>query len=267
MKLTILGSGGAMTTPRPFCQCESCKKARLDSRFKRNSSSLLINDINTLIDCGEDIADSLNKNNVNTVDNLLITHWHPDHTFGLRTILEANYNFRTNKADKQINLYIPKKVYETLKIRFPAIEYLINVIQVAKLFLIKDGDELEFNKIKIRVVGYSGKESDTYAFLIQEGSKKALYSPCDTIGFDNYNNFHDLDLLINECGIFSKINSEISFDKLIERIKEIRPKQTILTHIENVELKIWGEKHFNEMEYKHKDLNIKFAHDGMELKI
>ena len=88
MKLTILGSGGAMPTPRPYCQCAICKKARkFGEPFKRNSSSIFINEINTVIDCGEDIADSLNRRNVKKVDNLFITHSHPDHTFGLRHLL------------------------------------------------------------------------------------------------------------------------------------------------------------------------------------
>ena len=83
MELIILGSGGAIPTPRPFCQCIICKKARkLGEPYKRNSSSLFIQDINTVIDCGEDISDSLNRRDVKKIDNLFITHWHPDHTFG-----------------------------------------------------------------------------------------------------------------------------------------------------------------------------------------
>lgn len=267
MELIILGSGGTMPTPRPFCQCEVCKKARKNEKYKRNSSSLFIHDINTVIDCGEDIADSLNKNDVLEVDNLFITHWHPDHTFGLRPIIEANYNFRTGKADKQINIYIPKRVYEILKQRFPVIDYLINTQKTGKLFLIEDGDEISFGKLKIKVVGYRGGESDTYAYLIVEKEKKVLYAPCDTISFDNYKNFNDLDILINECGIFSEATSEIKFNELMRRLREIKPKKIVLTHIENIELKIFGEKYLDKTKKQYPDINFNYAYDGMKIKI
>lgn len=268
MKLTILGSGGAMPIPRPFCQCKICKKARkIGEPFKRNGSSLFIDDINTVIDCGEEIGDSLNRRNIKKVENLFITHWHPDHTFGLRSLLEANFNFRTNKSDRSINLYIPKKVFETLAKRFPVIDYYVNVQKTGTLHLIEDGDKIQIRSISISPIGFKGKESDTYAYLIESKGKKALYAPCDTISFANYKNFVNLDVLINECGIFSDISSEISFDALIQRLREIKPKRTFLTHIEEIEVNHWGEKHFQKMKNKYSDIPFDFAYDGMKINV
>ncbi|MDQ1316474.1 MAG: Lactamase protein [Candidatus Poribacteria bacterium] len=268
MTITILGSGGAMPTPRPFCQCKTCVKARkVGEPYKRNSCSLFVNDINTVIDCGEDIADSINRRDIKQVDSLFITHWHPDHTFGFRPILEANFDFRKNKPKRAIDVYIPKKVFETLKQSFPAIDYLLNTQKTGKLHLIEDEEIVKMGNILISVVGYKGINSDTYAYLIQQGEKKILYAPCDTISFNNYKNFHDLDLLINECGLFSNVSSEISFDDLMKRIKEINPKQTILTHVEEVEINIWGEEYLQKMKDKYSDIKFDFASDGMEIKI
>lgn len=268
LTLTILGSGGATPTPRPFCQCKICEKARkIGEPHKRNSCSLFINEINTVIDCGEDIADSLNRRDVRLVENLFITHWHPDHTFGLRSILEANFDFRVNKPKRAINVYIPKKIFETLKQKFPTIDYLLNTQKTGSLHLIEDGEVVGLRNILISVVGYKGKNSDTYAYLIQQGNKKVLYAPCDTISFDNYKNFHNLDLLINECGLFSNISTEISFDDLMKKIKEINPQKTILTHIEEVEINIWGEEYLQKMKEKYSDIKFDFASDGMKIEI
>lgn len=268
MKLLFLGTGGAMPTPRPFCQCETCKKARtIGAPYKRNSSSLFIKDINTVIDCGEDIASSLNRENIKEVDNLFITHWHPDHTFGLRAIIEANFNFRTNKPNHVINLYIPKKVYKQLQKMFPAIDYYINVQKTAKLHLIEDNQKLKFKNITIIPIGFTGKNSETYGYLFEEKNKKTLYSPCDTIGFNNYKNQKDLDLLITECGLFSKVSTEISFEQEIKRIREIKPKGVIFTHIEEIETKIWKEKHFLDQKKKYKDINFDYAKDGQIIDI
>ena len=268
MKLTILGSWGAMPIPRPYCQCTICKKARkFGEPFRRNSSSIFINKINTVIDCGEDIWDSLNRRNIQQVDNLFITHWHPDHTFGLRLILESNYNFRTNKADSAINIYIPKKVFDDIKQKFPVIEYYINVQKTCILHLIEDDDKIKIDDISITAVGYKGKWSDIYAYLLENKGKSVLYASCDTIGFDNYKNFKNLDLLINECWLFSDISSEISFDALMQRLREIVPKKTLITHIEEIEVNIWWAKHFQNTKKQYSDVNFDFVYDGMEINV
>ncbi len=268
MTITILGSGGATPTPRPFCQCDICKKARkFGEPFKRNSSSVFIKDINTIIDCGEDIGDSLNRRNIKDVDNLFITHWHPDHTFGLRHLLESYYNFRTNKAKKAINIYIPKRVFKTLKQKFPVIEYYINNQKTAVLRLINDGDKIKFGRIQVTVVGYKRINSDNYAYLIEKNNKRALYAPCDTIDFYDYKKFTGLDLLINECGLFSNSQTEINFADLMHRLKEMRPKKTLLTHIEETEINIWGEEYLQKMKNKYPDINFDFSYDGMQIEI
>ncbi len=257
-----------MPTPRPFCQCAICRKARkLGEPYRRNSSSLFIQDANTVIDCGEDIGDSLNRRNIRRVDNLFVTHWHPDHTFGLRPLLEANYDFRRCEADRTINVYIPRRVFEILKQRFPVIDYFLDVQKTGKLCLVEDGDKIRIADVAIGVVGYKEKESDVYAYLIENDGRRVLYSPCDTIGFDRYREFKDLDLLINECGLFSDIPHEISFDSLMQRLREIKPKKALLTHIEEVELNMWGEEHLQEMKKQYSDVDFDFAYDGMRIDI
>jgi len=269
MKFKILGSGGAMPIPRPFCQCKLCNLARKDKKYKRNSCSAFIEDINTLIDCPEDIGDSLNRENIKQVDNLLITHWHPDHTFGLRVVLEAIYNFLDRKAEHLINIYIGKKVYKTLEKNFPAIKYYVNILNVAKINFIEDGDKIKFKDIFVNIVGYNGKNSDWYAFLFETKDKTLLYTPCDTLHFKRYFNFKNVNVLVHECGIFSydKVKTELSFPDLIKRLKEIRPKKTFLVHIEEIELQRWGLDYLNKLKEKYKNVNFEFACDGMTIQL
>lgn len=266
MKTIILGSGGAIPTPRPLCQCNLCVKARKEgSPYKRNSSSFYIEDIKTLIDCPEDISDSLNSNDIKEVKNLFITHWHPDHTFGLRLLLESGFDFNEDKVVNQINIYIPKSVWKTLKEKYPTIHYMIDVKKFGKIIFIEEGDILEFNNITIKPIGYKGVASDNYAYLIEENNKKLLYSSCDTIDFKQYSKFKDVDIWVTECGMFTDYESEISFDCLIDRIKKIKPKKTILIHIEEEELKVATWSILEKLENKNKDLNLKFSIDGMKI--
>jgi phosphoribosyl 1,2-cyclic phosphate phosphodiesterase len=268
MRLTIVGSGGATPTPRPFCQCSTCERARREGEpYRRNSSSLFLDEAFTLIDCPEDIADSLNRRRIMRVDNLFITHWHPDHTFGLRPLLEANFNFLENKADRQIRVYMPKRVLRDLKDHYPSISHFADHLKVANIHDIKDGESVQFGEVKITAIGYSGKDSKTFAYLLEEDNKKALYAPCDTIGFEQ--KIFDLDTLINECGVFSydKIRDEISFAALMERLRLLKPRRTILTHIEEIEVNAWGWEHLDKMRKQYSDINFDFAYDGMKIEV
>jgi phosphoribosyl 1,2-cyclic phosphate phosphodiesterase len=268
MELTILGSGGATPTPRPFCRCAICERARKEGEpYRRNSSSLFVNDISAVIDCGEDIGDSLNRRNINGVDSLFITHWHPDHTFGLRPLLEAYFNFETDKPDRRVAVYIPTKVFEELKRNYPSILYFSDNLKVAMTQRINHAQSVQLENIKITAVGYKGENSNVFAYLLEENDKRVLYAPCDTINFEQ--KIYDLDLLINECGLFSyeKIRGEISFPALMERISVLRPKRTVLTHIEEIEINTWGWQYLDKMKNEYKDINFEFAFDGMNIEI
>lgn len=263
MKLTILGSGGCTPTPRPFCQCCTCKKARKEGEpYKRNSSSLYVNDIFTLIDCPEDIGDSLNRRNIKRVDNLFITHWHPDHTFGLRPLLEACFSFRKGKS-RQITVYLPKKVFKDLKKVYPTISYLAETLKVAEIKHLEHNQSVRMGGVKITAIGYKGKKSNTFAYLFEKNKKRVLYAPCDTLNFKQ--KIYDLDLLINECGLFSykKIKTEISFPALMERIAFFKAKRTILTHIEEMEICAWGWRYLEKMKRRYSGINFDFGYDGM----
>lgn len=268
MNLTIIGSGGAIPTPRPFCQCSLCERARIEGEpYKRNGSSMYADDIFTLFDCPEDIGDSLNRRRIKRVDNLFITHWHPDHTFGLRPLLEANFNFLENRADKEVSVYMPRRVLTELKKHYPAISYYNDYLKVASINHIEHEESVRIGEIQVTAIGYSGQDSATFAYLLEERGKKVLYASCDTISFEQ--KIYDLDLLINECGIFSydKIKHEISFPNLMKRIRLLKPKKTVLTHIEEVELNSWGWSYLDKMKKQYADVNFEFAYDGMQIQI
>ena len=51
----------------------------------------------------------------------------------------------------------------------------------------------------------------------------------------------------------------------MQRIREIKPKKAILTHIEEVEVNAWGEKYLEEMKKKYSDVSFDYAYDGLEI--
>lgn len=267
MKLKILGSGGAMPTPRPFCTCPLCEKARIEGEpYKRNSSSLYIEDAKAVIDCPEDIADSLNRRGIMQVDNLFITHWHPDHTFGLRPILEANFDFINNKTNKAINLYIPDKVYDQVNKVYPNFYYFEHIAKMCVVHKLSHNEEVNLNGCSIKAIGFEGEDSSTYGYLMEKEGRRVLYAPCDTITFDY--RVHNLDLLINECGVLSpEVDTERSFDSLMHVIKSKQIPKTILTHIEEIELQRFGLSYYESLKDKYSEIDFDYAFDGMDIEL
>jgi len=267
MRLKILGSGGAMPTPRPFCQCNICNKARAHGEpYKRNSSSLYIEDARAVIDCPEDIADSLNRSRVFEVDNLFITHWHPDHTFGLRPILEANFDFIHNKATKTIHLYMPEQVYEQVSKVYPNLYYFEHIAKLCEVHKLSHNQTVNINGCEITPIGFEGDSSNTFGYLMEKDHKRVLYAPCDTLSY-NYN-INNLDLLINECGVLSsEVQSERSFDSLMQVLANRNIGKTILTHIEEVELQRFGWSYYESLKERYGDIGFDYAYDGMEIEV
>lgn len=81
MRVTILGSGGGLGIPNPFCHCANCQAARAaGGRSLRNAPAVLIND-DLLIDCGPDVINSVRQSGLllTCLRTLVITHRHSDH--------------------------------------------------------------------------------------------------------------------------------------------------------------------------------------------
>lgn len=262
MQFIILGSGGAIPVPRPFCQCSVCKKARKGTGI-RNHSSAFLTDADFLFDAGEDIKESLNRENVKDVKAVFLTHWHPDHSFGLREVFEAYYDFRHKKPKKVFTLYISRMVLEQLRQHFPAIDYWIGK-KLAKVRFLEHGQSVKAKGAKVTAIGFNGKDSDTFGFLVETRKKILFYAPCDTIQLKEKFIPKNIDILVQELGLFSYklIKTEISFPDMIKRIQRTKPKKTILTHIEEIELRNYG-KQIKEIEKKYK--HLKLAFDGMKI--
>ena len=93
--LVFLGTGGATCTPRVGCLCDICTEARRKKgRYARNGPGVFFTGIDLLLDTPEDVAHSLEREDIHHVSHLLYRHWHPDHTMGRRVLEQLNLNLR-----------------------------------------------------------------------------------------------------------------------------------------------------------------------------
>ena len=107
LKITILGSGDSVGTPKWDCHCETCETARKGGiPFSRTRFGILIELLDTnkriLIDTGPDLRSQLINYNIDQIDAVFFTHGHYDHQSGFadfyRTRIPAVEIFGTEET-------------------------------------------------------------------------------------------------------------------------------------------------------------------------
>ena len=113
MKFTFLGTGTSQGVPVIACKCVVCSSR--DLKDKRLRTSLLVESDKTkfVIDSGPDFRQQMLREKVESLQAILFTHAHKDHTAGLDDI--RAYNFVTQHA---MDVYASEYVQESLKREF-----------------------------------------------------------------------------------------------------------------------------------------------------
>ena len=113
MKVTLLGTGTSQGVPVIGCTCEVCRSVDYRDNRLRVSVHLQVNGKSFIIDSGPDFRQQVLRERIRTLDALIFTHEHKDHTAGLDDI--RAYNFSQHK---DMPLYGEERVLEQLKREF-----------------------------------------------------------------------------------------------------------------------------------------------------
>lgn len=257
MKLKVLGSGGYLRIPRACCNCRLCKEARnKGAPHQRLGQSLFIKDQDILFDTPEDINTELNVHNIPDVKHLFYSHWHPDHTAGIR-ILET---LRADKNKKPINIYLTESLLEDFKTKVSSV-FFFEKQNYCKINIINK--EIKIGSISIELIELNNKF--VYAFLIKEKNKKVLFCPCHSMYIPVVDKLQDVDYLIINLGTFDSKKLGITRFKEdnLTLIKKLNAKNTVFTHIEECFDKNYDD--YCKLEKSYKEYKIRFAYDGMEI--
>ncbi|MCL2833362.1 MAG: MBL fold metallo-hydrolase [Treponema sp.] len=282
MKFTFTGSGGCVCTPKPLCQCRVCVQARTKGRpYARCGCSLYLEDCALLVDTPEDIAIALNSADIKAVDNILYSHWDPDHTMGMRVMeqlrLEWLEYYSGVKPASPIIVYAASEVMKDLNgIRSkygPMLDYYEHMGLIRRQ---PAADSIVINDVKIIFLPVP-KNKAVSVFVFESEGKKLVYAPCDCMPFPDNDLLRGADcLVIGNTFIGDTLkNGEVlaadhplrdelySLDQVLELSNRLGIKQTIITHIEET----WGKSYDDYIELEKKMGNVRFAFDGMEINV
>jgi phosphoribosyl 1,2-cyclic phosphate phosphodiesterase len=252
MKVEILGSGGAVTIPRPGCECRVCIEARDKGvPYARTGPSVFVHGPDVLIDTPEESKIQLNHSQVTRIAAGFYSHWHPDHTAGRRVWESRNFDFRSwPRRFVTTPLYIPERVWEDFEanygladqFRFMEKQGTVKVVQVA-------GNE-PFDVGGTRVTALPLDAENAHAFLFEAAGKRVLVAMDETHGWTPPA-LGPLDLAVLPVGVFEL--HPFSGERLIpeefckppvkktryahalEMVRALAPRRAVLSHVEEMD--------------------------------
>jgi len=249
MKIEILGSGGAITTPRPLCFCPLCQKAReLGPPHQRTGPSLFVHGPDLLVDTPEESAFQLARSGIRQVTAGIYSHWHPDHVMGLR-VWQMNRDFRSwPRTARPTPVYFPGSVRSDMASHLGTQEHLafLETQEMIRIVDLEEGDSLELGKWTVHPFPLA--EDYVYAFLIEEEEgPRVLLAPDELVGWEPPGWLGPLDLAVLPMGVveydpFSGrrqipaehpvLRTEATFRETLDIVRGLDARLTVLTHIE-----------------------------------
>lgn len=282
MRVEFLGSGGAATTPRPLCTCRVCTEARERGiPYARSGPAVFVHGPDVLIDTPEEIKDQLNRSQIRQIAACLYSHWHPDHTAGRRVFEELNIDWRAwPRAPRgTTDVYLPQQVaadFRTWLALSDHFEYMQNIEGTVLVHELEDGQELALNGTIIRPLRLA--EDYVYAFVFDDGRKRALIAPDELNGWTPPSEVRSVDLAILPMGILEfdplsgervideehhVLQLEATFDETLEIVEQLGATRVILTHIEEMNQLGYDELLQLESNLQADGLDISFAYDTL----
>jgi phosphoribosyl 1,2-cyclic phosphate phosphodiesterase len=249
MDIEVLGSGGAIAVPRAFCSCRVCTEARAHPHppFTRNGPSLYIHDLKLLIDTPEESRIQLNRAGITAVETVLYTHWHPDHTAGIR-VFEGNYTVDSlldpRIPPRRTRVVLPHRVARSFE-RHHGLSEKVGYLERNNLVEISHVDEdlpMELGGWNVTPVALEEEIAVAYLF---EGERRVFICMDEALGYKP-DNLGRLDLAILPCGLFLAhpltgeqliaadhpvVPREISFEQTLNLARTIGPARVVFLHL------------------------------------
>jgi phosphoribosyl 1,2-cyclic phosphate phosphodiesterase len=251
--------------------CRVCKEARTKGiPYYRTGPSLYLPEHKILFDTPEEIREQVNREKIDHIKHVFLSHWHPDHTMGIRIFEQMNYNFKFRPSYKS-KLYISKETENNLKNQLlPSYIPLYKRRKIIEVEYLTERNGIEIDNLEI--TPYKLPDNDTFLYTFKQNNKKVIYAPCDIRNFPIQDELMNPDLLILHLGFFKHsvpngwiYESEDSFEENLITIDKLKAKKTVFMHIEEAWERSYDD--YKRMEDELREFNVEFAYDGMRIKI
>jgi len=271
-----------MVIPKPLCRCRVCQEARKKGvPYARAGPSAFLHDINLLIDTPAEIVNLLNRSTIRRVDYLTFTHLDPDHVEGFRVVEQISLDFRSWRAypEKQVCLLLPEQLSAGMRdIRSqygPVVDF---YRESGFVCLTLFHDKLKVADVDITAIPVDRGSKLAFVYVFEKSGRKVVYAPCDIKPFPEHRTeVQQPDLLVIQPGIFEEglrhgfryPDEHISrttlytFEQTLHLATRLEARKVLFVHLEEY----WNRSYddYRALESKHQ--RVRFAYDGMQLRV
>ncbi len=254
MTITFLGTGTSGGVPVLTCGCQVCKS--IDYRDKRLRVSIWIQTEGKsfVIDTGPDFRQQALRENITTIDAIIYTHEHKDHTAGLDDIRPYNYL----QGIKHQSVYGHQRVLAQLKQEF---HYAFEEIKYPGIPLIQcheiDNEPFSVENVQFTPVEVMHHKLPVFGFRIGDFT---YITDVNYISDEELEKVYGSKIVVLGALQRDKHISHYTLDQAVEVAQKINADMTYFTHISHkMGLHAEVEKELPD--------NIRLAYDGLRVSL
>lgn len=253
VKVVFLGTGTSQGVPVIACSCEVCRS--FDPRDKRLRTSIMVETggQTIVIDTGPDFRQQMLREKVKSLDAVLFTHEHKDHTAGLDDIRAFNFFLK-----KEIDVYCTNRVEDALRNEFAYIFAEIQYPGVPQIRLHNiNGEPFDLGGVNIQPIEVMHYKLPVLGFRIGDF---VYITDANMIPENQMHLLRNAKVLVLNALRKQTHISHFSLKEAIDLVNEVKPERAYFTHISHQ----LGLHH--EVEEELPD-NINLAYDGLKIEV
>lgn len=229
MRLTFLGTGTSQGVPVIGCRCEVCQSTDVRDQRLRTSAMIECEDCRIVIDAGPDFRQQMLRTGVRSIDAILLTHEHKDHTGGLDDV--RAFNFVDYPTIRVVDIFANAQTAVAIKKDYDyafaenkyigAPEMRLHEIDTTKPFTVKGHEIMPIN----------GRHSERFFVTGYRIGPLAYMTDFKELLDGEEQKLQGIDTLVVNALRFKSHHSHFNVEEAVALINRIRPRVAYLTHL------------------------------------
>jgi phosphoribosyl 1,2-cyclic phosphate phosphodiesterase len=223
MKITLLGTGDAIGTPKIGCKCPACTDALMGGRSRRLRFSVLVesDEGRILVDTSPDLRWQLLKKDISSVDAVIWTHAHYDHYAGFGDF---------HRVQNHVDVYALRST----------MDYILNYLYFLSPVRhdVCSCQPFDLAGLQFTLFEVNHPPTETVGVLIKEGQKKVVITSDTNIDIPS----RSLELMRNADLMLAdaimppgyNINKHMNAEEAVFLAGQLRVKDLKLTHLSHL---------------------------------
>ena len=253
MKITFLGTGTSQGIPmiannHPVCLSDNPKDKRL-----RSSVMISWDEVNYIVDSGPDFRQQMLRENVQSINGVLYTHEHSDHTAGMDDLRPFCYQIG------EMPIYLDKRTLKSLQQRFEYVFRTENRYPGAPKVAVNLVDDTAFYLDVVEVTPIEVMHG-TLPVTCYRFNNFAYLTDVKTISETEKDKLKGVKVLVVNALRQEVHPTHFNLEEALEFIEEINPERAYFSHISH------RLGFHNEVE-KTLPKNVFLAYDGLKIEV